>query len=117
MLDGPFAAIAAWKIQIDVRPFAAFFREETLEQQIHADRIDRRDPEAVAHGAVGGRAAPLDQNVLLAAVINDVPDDQEVTSEIELFDQIEFALDLAPRPIVVGTIPLPRTRLSNLAQE
>ena len=94
VLDHPLAAIAARQIEIDVRPLAALLREEPLEQQIHADRIDRGDPEAVADGAVGGRAAPLHEDVVLPAVIDDVPDDQEVAGEIELLDQIELALDL-----------------------
>ena len=95
VLDRPLAAIAARQIEIDVRPLAALFREKPLEQQIHPDRIDRGDAEAVAHGAVGRRAASLHEDVLLPAVIDDVPDDQEIAGEIELLDQIELALDLS----------------------
>ena len=39
---------------VDVGPFAAFFGEETLEQQFHADGIDCGNAERVADGAVGG---------------------------------------------------------------
>ena len=98
VLDDALAAIAARQIEVDVRPFAALFRQEPLEQQIHPDRIDGRDAEAVADGAVGRRAAPLHEDVLLPAVIDDVPDDQEVAGEIELLDEIELALDLARAP-------------------
>ena len=94
VLDDALAAIAARQIEIDVRPLAALLRQEPLEQQIHADRIDRGDAEAVADGAVGRRAAPLHEDVLLPAEIDDVPDDQEVAGEIELLDQIQLALDL-----------------------
>jgi hypothetical protein len=52
MLDRALAAIAARQIEIDVRPFAALLGQEALEQQIHSDRIDRGNPEAVADGAV-----------------------------------------------------------------
>src|SRR4026208_1246842 len=79
-------------------PLAARFREEPLEQQVHADRIDRGDPEAVADGAVGRRAAPLHQDPVLAAEIDHVPDDEEVAGEIELLDQIELAFDLPRVP-------------------
>ena len=65
--------------------------------RLHADRIDGGDAEAVAHGAVGRRAAALHEDVLLPAEIDDVPDDQEVAGELELLDQIELARDLRAR--------------------
>ena len=75
VLDDALAAIAARQIEIDVRPLAALLRQKPLEQQIHADRIDRRDAEAVAHGAVGRRPAALHEDVVLPAELDDVPDD------------------------------------------
>ena len=100
VLNHALAAIAARQIEIDVGPLAALFREEALEQQLHADRIDGGDAEAVAHGAVGRRAAALHEDVLLPAEIDDVPDDQEVAGEIELLDQIELARHLRAGAIV-----------------
>ena len=94
VLDDALAPIAARQIEIDVGPLAALFRQEPLEQQVHPDRIDGGDAEAVADGAVGGRPASLHEDPLLAAEIDDVPDDQEVAGEIELLDQIQLALDL-----------------------
>ena len=87
VLNDALALIAAGQIEIDVRPFAAFFGEKALEQQFHADRIDRRYSKRITDGAVGRRAAALHQNVLLAAELDDVPDDQEITCELELLDQ------------------------------
>jgi hypothetical protein len=112
-----FAVIAAWQIEIDVGPLPAFLREEALEQQVHADRIDGGDSEAVAHRAVGCRPAPLHEDVVLAAVVHDVPDNQEIAGEIELVDEIELALDLTPGAIVVRTVALARARLRNLPQK
>ena len=117
VLDDALASIAARQIEIDVRPFAALFREKALEQQIHPDRIHRRDAEAVAHGAVGGRAASLHQDVLLAAEIDDVPDDEEIAGEIELLDQVQLARDLRACAIVIRAIAFARPGLRHLAQE
>jgi hypothetical protein len=61
------------------------------------DRIDRRDAQAVADGAVGRRPAPLHEDVLLPAEVDDVPDDEEVAGEVELLDEIELARDLRAR--------------------
>ena len=94
VLNDPLAPIAARQIEIDIGPLAALLRQEPLEEQVHADRIDRGDAEAVAHGAVGRRAAPLHEDPVLAAEVHDVPDDEEVAGEIELLDQIELARDL-----------------------
>ena len=101
ILNGALALIAAGQIEIDVGPFAALFGKEALEEQIHADRIDGGDAERIADGAVGGRAASLHQNVVLAAEAHDVPDDQEIAGQVELFDQRQFALDLLARAFVV----------------
>src|SRR5579864_5983412 len=68
ILDYFFAIVTAWQIQIDVRPFATLFRKKALEKQFHAYRIDRGDAERIAGRAVGGRAASLHENVLLAAI-------------------------------------------------
>ena len=117
VLDHALAAIAARQIDVDVRPLAALLRQEPFEEQIHADRIDRRDAEAVAHGAVGGRPAALHQDVLLPAVIDDVPDDEEVAGEIELLDEIELARNLRTRLVVIGTVAIPRAHFGDLAQK
>ena len=117
VLDHRLAAIAARQIEIDIGPLAALFGEEALEQQLHADRIDGGDAEAVAHGAVGRRAAALHEDVLLPAEIDDVPDDQEVAGELELLDQIELARDLRAGAIVKRAIAVARADLGDLAQE
>ena len=77
VLNGAFALVAAGQIEIDVGPLAALFGKKTLEEQLHADGIDRRDAQRITDGAVGRRATSLHQNVLLAAEADDVPDDQE----------------------------------------
>ena len=105
ILDGALALIAAGQIEIDVGPFAALFGEKALEQQIHADGIDGGDAERIADRAVGGRAAALHQDVLLAAEAHDVPDDQEIAGELELFDQRQLALDLLARAVLVVRTP------------
>ena len=117
VLNHPLAPIAARQIQIDVRPLAALLREKPLEQQIHPDRIHRRDPEAVAHGAVGRRPPPLHEDVVLPAEIDDVPDDQEVAGEVELVDEVELAGDLRARAIGQRAIAFAGADLGNLAEE
>ena len=117
VLDDLLAPVAARQIEIDVRPLAALLREEPLEQQIHLDRIDRRDAQAVADRAVGGRAAPLHEDVVLPAVIDDVPDDEEVAGEIELLDQIELARDLRAGAVVIRPVAIARAGLGDVAEE
>jgi hypothetical protein len=43
VLNCLFAFIAARQIEIDVGPFASLFRKKSLDQQLHADRIDGGD--------------------------------------------------------------------------
>ncbi len=95
VLDNFFAFVAAGQVEIDVGPLAALFGKEAFEEQFHADGIDGGDAERVADGAVGGGAAALHQNVLLAAVADQVPDDQEISGEFEFFDEGKFFFNLA----------------------
>src|SRR4029453_6163767 len=101
----------------DIGPLAALLREKPLEEQLHAHRIDRGDAQAVAHGAVGRRPAPLHQDVLLPAVVDDVPDDEEIAGEFELLDEIELAGNLRARLGVKRPVAIARTDLGNLAEE
>src|ERR1700751_6165731 len=94
ILDGAFPLIAARQIEINVRPFAALFGKEPLKQQVHADRIHGGDSQCVAHGAVGRGAASLHQNIVFAAEADNVPNDEEIPGEIQLFNEIELYLDL-----------------------
>src|SRR5437588_10159841 len=50
-LDDRFAPVAAWKIEIDIGPAFATFIQEPFENQIVADRIARRNPEAITTSA------------------------------------------------------------------
>src|SRR6185437_13114203 len=86
ILNGAFALIAARQIEIDVRPFAALLGEKPLKKKVHPDRINGGDAKRVADGAVGCRAASLNENILSAAEAHDVPNDQKISSEVEFFD-------------------------------
>ena len=94
VLDHPLALVPRGKVEVDVRPLAALFGEEALEEELHLHGIDGGDRQRVADGAVGGRAASLGQDPLSEAEIDDVADDQEVAGEVELLDQVELFLDL-----------------------
>src|SRR5215203_1606097 len=56
VLDDLFATLVL-DVEIDVGRLGAFAREETLEEETHAHRVDRGDAEAEADGAVRSGAA------------------------------------------------------------
>ena len=117
VLDHALAAVAARQVEIDVGPFAAFFRQKALEQQFHCHRIDRGDAEAVTHGAVRRRAAALHQDVVLPAEIDDVPHDQEVAGQLQLLDQIQLARHLRAGLVVERPVAIARAHFGDLPQE
>src|SRR5262249_28304700 len=86
--------VSAGKVEIDIRPFAAFFGKKPLEQQFHADGIDSSDSERIANCTISSRAASLHQDVLLTAEANNVPDDQKIAFQFQLLNQLQFAFDL-----------------------
>ena len=83
-LDDALAPVAARQIEIDIRPAFAAFAQETFEDEMIAQRIDRRDAEAKTNRAVRRAAAALHHDIVFAAEINDVPDDQKIAGEPEL---------------------------------
>jgi hypothetical protein len=97
VLDDALAFVARRQVDIDVRPLAAFFGKKALEQQLHADRVDCRNAQRITDGAIGRRAAPLRQDAVFAAELDQVPDDQKITGKLQLFDHGQFALDLTLR--------------------
>ncbi len=102
VLDGLLALVAGGQIEVDVGPFVAVFVEEALEEQVHADGVDGGDFERVADDGVGGAAAALDEDVVALAELDDVPHDEEVAGEAELFDERELVLGLLLRALPAG---------------
>ena len=86
-------------VQVDVGGAVPAGGQEALEEQAVPDRVHVRDPERVAHGGVGRRAAALTQDAVVLAELHDVVHDQEVAGEAEVHDDLEFALDLGVRPV------------------
>src|SRR5262249_28441384 len=60
-----------------------------------------------------------EQDVVLVAVLDQIPHDQEVTREIQPLDQVELALDLLPRLLDQrsGPIPTARAALAQIPQK
>ena len=94
VLDHFLPLIPGGQIEIDVGPFTPLLGQEALEQQLHLHRVDGGDRQGIADGAVGGRAPPLSEDSLPFAELHDVPDDEEVASQIEPVDHGQLLFDL-----------------------
>ena len=116
-MNGALALIAARKIEINIRPFAAFFGKESLKEQIHLHRIDCRNTERITNGAIRGRTAALNKDVVLQAELNDIPNNQEITLEPELLDQRKLAFDLPAGLFIVRSETIARAFFGALAKE
>src|ERR1700722_15313134 len=82
---------------------------ESLEEQLHSNRINSRDFEAITDSGVRRAAASLHENVVLFAEANDVPNDKEVPGEAQFGNQFEFMFHLLLRAldqvtVVLGTV-------------
>ena len=69
------------EVDVDVGHGVRLVAEEALEEQVMAQRIDRRDLQQIGHQRIGGRAAPLAADALLPGEAHDIPDDQEVIAQ------------------------------------
>ncbi len=116
VLDDRLAALSRREVEVDVRPLAPLLREKALEEEIHPDRIDGRDPEAVADRAVRRRAPALDEDPARAGFPHDVPDDQEVAGKVELLDEPELAGELLAHARRHGAVSPARAGLDELLE-
>ena len=94
-----------------------FFVQETFENEMVADRIDRSDAETKTDRAVRRAAAPLHHDVVLATEIDDVPDDQKITGEPELLDEGQFFVELGFDRAADGGVTLLRAEKGDGAEE
>ena len=116
-LDDALATIAAGKIEIDIGPPFAVLIEKPFENQIVTDGIDRRDAETITNGTVRGAAPPLHHDVVLAAEINNVPDNQKISGKTKFLDQVQFFFELAFHSTADRGITLLRAKPNNRAQK
>ena len=117
VLDGLFAFVPAGQIDIDIRPLAALFAEEAFEEKVHAHGVHRGDFERVADRAVGGAAAALREDIVLLAEAHDVPNDEEVAWQFQLFNHCKLAFHLQARALVIGPVTAARPLVREFAQQ
>ncbi len=77
MLNDFFAPLVL-EIDIDIRRFAALARDEALEEHVHTRGVHLGDPQAVADGGIGGRAAALAEDSAPARKGDQLGNRQEV---------------------------------------
>src|SRR4029453_15278966 len=90
--------------------------EKALEEEIHPDRVDRGDAEAVADRAVRGRAPALDQDPARPALADEVPDDEEIAGEGEPLDGGRRGGGVGAPPPADRPVALPGPRLGEGAE-
>jgi hypothetical protein len=84
------------EIDVDIGRLATLGRNETLEQQIEARRVDRRHPEAVADRGVGRRAAALAEDAARPGEAHQILDGQEIGRVAKLGNEAKLVLEGAP---------------------
>ena len=98
------------------QPFRLSLRKRSKTRLI-ADRIHRRDAEAKTNRAVRRAAAALHHDVVFAAEIDDVPDDQKITGEPEPLDQGQLLFELPLHGRADRRVTLLRAKECDRAQE
>ena len=120
VVDHPVAPVHA-EIDVEVRHRDTLGIEKALEQQVMADRIEIRDPQAVGDQRSRSRAAPRShRHAVIARPADEVGDDEEIAGKAHLADDIELARKAL---VVCGGCrggpreSLPKSALALLTQE
>ena len=111
------AAAGLAEIDVDVGRTDPLGVEKALENEAVAHRVEVGDAEHVGHHAPGGRSASrTDGNAALLGEVDEVPDDEKVAGETELFEDAELVVQTlaqSRRPVAVAAL---ETFLAKLAQ-
>ena len=90
---------------------------ETLEQQVHARRIDLGDVQAETDRRIGRRTPPLAENIAAARERDDILHRQEIVFVVECADEFEFPADELLNIVWRAVRPtFPRARPGKLLQ-
>ena len=112
-----FLAALVFKVHVDIGRLVAFTADETLKQHAHTRRIDLGHAQAVTDRRVGGRAAPLAQDVATAGKGDDVVHGQKIHLVLQFGNEFELMLDLL---LHMGghalRVPFARALVGELAQ-
>ena len=81
-------------VDVDVGWPVSFGGQKPFEQQPQRHRIGIGDAEHITDHRVRGRPPTLTQDVRATTELDDVPHDEEVAGEPELFDDVEFMVEL-----------------------
>ena len=97
------------EVDVDIGRLLSLLREEPLEQQLHANGIDGRNAQAIAHGGVGGGTASLTQDAFTAREANNVPDNEKEPCHLQFRDHAQLVRQLcALLRLVAGSPPFVR---------
>ena len=93
VVDDLAAAVHA-EVDVDIGHGDALGIEEALEEQLVLERIDVGDLHGVGdERAGGGAAAGADGDAVVAGVLDEVPDDEEVAGVLHLLDDVDFEVE------------------------
>src|SRR5690606_39702942 len=79
-----------FKIHVDIRRFVASVAHKTREQQVKFGGIYGSDTQAVADSRVGGRSAPLTEDVPLASETHQIIDGKEIRRIVLPTDEFQL---------------------------
>ena len=83
-------------IEVDIRVAGSPRGQETLEEHLVPDGVDRGDSQGVADCGVGRRSSPLAQDSRLPAELDDGVHDEEVAGESQGLDDLELVVEHLP---------------------
>src|SRR5439155_8694528 len=80
-------------VDVDIRHLVAAGIHEALEQQAILDWIDVTEAEQITHHRAEARASGPHGEYVLAGVVAEIPDDQEVRAEVLHADDLQFVFE------------------------
>ena len=105
-------------IRIDIGHAHPFRVQEPFKDQVVLQRVDVGDARQIGHDAAGSTASPRPhRDIVGPAVVDEIPDDEEIAGIAHLFDDPQFVFHPFPSGAVILGVPGREAFFTELPQE
>ena len=105
------------EVGINIRHADAFRIQKAFEQQMITQRLDICYPQQISHDTACGTATSrADRNIMAAAVIDEVPDNEEVAGIAHRVDDVQLKVQTLAHLLIHNIITLRQSLLAQVTQ-
>ena len=92
-------ALIIWEVHVDIRHRHALWVQETLEEQVVADRLNVGHHQGIADDRASSAATHIPPDVLFTAKSNQIPHDDHIAAKAHRDNRVDLELEALTQPL------------------